>query len=417
MGRLPRELEAKRQRLARAALRGAFDSYVRHGRVPDAYARIAELVREAKNLGDSVGLPTGAVAKLPTGRPTQHYTWRTAGDRKVRDAHAALNGRIFSWAHPPEHGHPGTEPNCRCWPEPYYGDPAVADEMLELVPERRIDTDPGVPWARIDTLTRPDGSLAASSVVMNDASTIESSFVGSSRSNRVTLPDGTVVRVESRNGIDAIYAGGDATPLFGTRWGTTGPTIKRAQRRFALLMDDPLGPDIYSDPLDSELEPDVIFDPNPVGSLLAPDPAGLGAIGAALLLLYLMRQAEPEAMGAGKRDAAYLAFRAWTNGTDADGKAIPVPIAVGSITEEQARQSCPLLPEVQSWTDMAALTLAMGQPDLSSQTRGIKLHAIVKSQVDARKRDLPFLYRGVSAEYSISAFGKSGRYGDIDETV
>jgi uncharacterized protein with gpF-like domain len=40
--------------------------------------------------------------------------WRTVGDNKVRDAHAALNGTIRSWADTPE---PGTEFNCRCWAE------------------------------------------------------------------------------------------------------------------------------------------------------------------------------------------------------------------------------------------------------------------------------------------------------------
>lgn len=196
MGRLPRELEAKRQRLVRAAQRGAFDSYVRHGRVPETYARIAELVREAKALGDSAALPTPAVSKLPSGRPTNHYTWRTAGDHKVRTAHAALNGRVFSWANPPDHGHPGSEPNCRCWPEPYYGDPAVPDAMLRLMPERRVNTNPAVLWASIETLKRPDGSPAASSVVMSDGTVIDSTFVGSTVAHAVTLPDASSVQVQ-----------------------------------------------------------------------------------------------------------------------------------------------------------------------------------------------------------------------------
>lgn len=137
MGRLPLELEEKRRRLAHAVQRGAFDSYIRHGRVPETYSRIAELASEAKNLGDGVALPTPGVSRLPSGRPTNHYTWRTAGDHKVRNAHAALNGRVFCWANPPEHGHPGSEPNCRCWPEPYYGDPTVPDALLALARQLR----------------------------------------------------------------------------------------------------------------------------------------------------------------------------------------------------------------------------------------------------------------------------------------
>lgn len=42
------------------------------------------------------------------------YIWRTAGDSKVRSAHADRNGKTFSWDDPPEGGHPGEAPNCRC---------------------------------------------------------------------------------------------------------------------------------------------------------------------------------------------------------------------------------------------------------------------------------------------------------------
>lgn len=51
------------------------------------------------------------------------YTWRTAGDSRVSDAHAAHNGRVFEWAKPPSpDGHPGDRPNCRCYGEPYLQD-------------------------------------------------------------------------------------------------------------------------------------------------------------------------------------------------------------------------------------------------------------------------------------------------------
>ncbi len=71
--------------------------------------------------------------------------------------------------------------------------------MLEMVPERRVNRDPGVLWASIETLTRPDGSLAASSVVMNDGTAIDSTFTGSGVGHAVTLPDGTSVLIE-KNG-------------------------------------------------------------------------------------------------------------------------------------------------------------------------------------------------------------------------
>jgi SPP1 gp7 family putative phage head morphogenesis protein len=195
MGRLPRELEEKRLRLIGAARRGAFDSYMRRGRAPDGYERIAKAVNEAKNLADRVSAATPA-AMLPKGRPTNYYTWRTAGDQKVRNAHAALNGRVFSWSNPPEHGHPGHEPNCRCWPEPYYGDPAVPDALLTMVRGRRLSTEPDTLLASIDTLTRSDGSLAASTVVMRDGTSIHSTFIGPRVSHSVTMPDGGIVRLE-----------------------------------------------------------------------------------------------------------------------------------------------------------------------------------------------------------------------------
>jgi SPP1 gp7 family putative phage head morphogenesis protein len=48
--------------------------------------------------------------KLPKGA----YIWRTAGDEKVRDSHAAAAGKTFSWDESPV---PGEEPGCRCWAE------------------------------------------------------------------------------------------------------------------------------------------------------------------------------------------------------------------------------------------------------------------------------------------------------------
>ncbi|MFW6086152.1 MAG: minor capsid protein [Myxococcota bacterium] len=49
-----------------------------------------------------------------------HYIWRTVGDARVRDEHAAVDGKRFSYDSPPSSvgAHPGEEPNCRCWAEP-----------------------------------------------------------------------------------------------------------------------------------------------------------------------------------------------------------------------------------------------------------------------------------------------------------
>lgn len=55
-----------------------------------------------------------------------HYIWRTSGDSDVRAGHRAMEGKVCSWAEPPdvdENGrimnfHPGQIWNCRCWAEP-----------------------------------------------------------------------------------------------------------------------------------------------------------------------------------------------------------------------------------------------------------------------------------------------------------
>jgi uncharacterized protein with gpF-like domain len=36
----------------------------------------------------------------------------------VRDAHFDREGRTFTWADPPDDGHPGEAINCRCQAEP-----------------------------------------------------------------------------------------------------------------------------------------------------------------------------------------------------------------------------------------------------------------------------------------------------------
>jgi SPP1 gp7 family putative phage head morphogenesis protein len=76
------------------------------------------------------------------------YVWRTLKDNRVRDEHAALEGKTFSWDDPPEDGHPGEAINCRCFADP------VLDELLgeppdtsEPPPAEAAAADPGLPWA------------------------------------------------------------------------------------------------------------------------------------------------------------------------------------------------------------------------------------------------------------------------------
>jgi len=54
------------------------------------------------------------------------YVWRTAGDERVRDEHAALEGRVFTWAQGAgSEGNPGEPIACRCEAEP------VLDPLFE----------------------------------------------------------------------------------------------------------------------------------------------------------------------------------------------------------------------------------------------------------------------------------------------
>jgi SPP1 gp7 family putative phage head morphogenesis protein len=50
------------------------------------------------------------------------YQWSTSKDEKVRDSHAELDGKIFSWDAPPtidgEQATPGSQVRCRCAPIP-----------------------------------------------------------------------------------------------------------------------------------------------------------------------------------------------------------------------------------------------------------------------------------------------------------
>jgi len=67
------------------------------------------------------------------------YTWRTQGDGKVRGAHAERNGKVFSWDDPPEGGHPGEAPNCRCWAEDTVDTKKRCEELTRLIKAMEIN--------------------------------------------------------------------------------------------------------------------------------------------------------------------------------------------------------------------------------------------------------------------------------------
>ena len=68
----------------------------------------------------------------------KQYIWSTSGDERVRDSHAANDGKIFSYDDPPATGHPGDEINCRCVAIPYFGD-KVEQKAEEVEQSQEID--------------------------------------------------------------------------------------------------------------------------------------------------------------------------------------------------------------------------------------------------------------------------------------
>lgn len=72
---------------------------------------------------DQVGKFYGAVNRARQAElGVTSYRWRTSLDERVRPEHAAREGKLFSWAEPPEDGAPGQPINCRCTAEPDLGD-------------------------------------------------------------------------------------------------------------------------------------------------------------------------------------------------------------------------------------------------------------------------------------------------------
>lgn len=73
--------------------------------------------RDAERLArDQVNKMNGELTRLrQTSLGVDKYVWTTAGDERVRDSHAAKEGKVFSWDKPPaDTGHPGEDINCRC---------------------------------------------------------------------------------------------------------------------------------------------------------------------------------------------------------------------------------------------------------------------------------------------------------------
>lgn len=63
------------------------------------------------------------------------YMWSTAGDERVRDSHAELDGQVFSYDKPPAVGNPGHDFNCRCVAIPVFDEVQAKAKAQEALSE------------------------------------------------------------------------------------------------------------------------------------------------------------------------------------------------------------------------------------------------------------------------------------------
>ena len=387
MGKLSARLQSGRKALARIAGRKAFESYIRRGSVPAALAAFSAAASdERKFLALCAGLSSKA---LSNGKATTHYTWRTVGDDKVRDAHAALAGQVFSWSSPPATGHPGTEHNCRCWAEPYFGDPAVPDSLLPLTRNRRVVADPAHSMASIETLTRPDGSLAASMIGMVDGTGISAVFQGSSVSQLVSFPDG------------ASYQSlrlGEAREVTVRQDGETRLRVAWLRRALAPNLLPPLPAPVLLPARDPS---------DPAGPTLVEIAAAPWATmlrGA--LELYNAAVAAPDAMGVGEGDRSVVAFKIWTGGTNEE----VVSLHQETLTQEQVAEVCEFLPDVQAQTNEAATENLPQRATMTPTEWGNLVHWAIYKRINGLKKSFPTAFANVFPEISID-----GRRLEIDD--
>ncbi|MGV8832736.1 MAG: hypothetical protein ACOH2N_12235 [Devosia sp.] len=256
--------------------------------------------------------------------------------------------------------------------------------------------------------------MAQSVVVTRDGTQIHSQFAGTMISRQVALATGKTVRVDTSAGVQSIYLGDDRRPLFQSAWTAHGPKVIRARQRFAFLGDPVTLIDPDFDPLDRIRNPfDAIIDPNPLGSLLGPgDVGGLGLAALVLLALYAMQQTAPESQGLGEGDRPVLPVKAWTS----EGANGATPILVDALTEERVRKACKYLPDVQLWTDVAALRLAPQRASMTAWEWGTKVHYAVKQAVEAARAASPLSKDILHAEMSIIANAGGVSYGTPGST-
>lgn len=103
------------------------------------------------------------------------YTWRTVHDNRVRPAHKARNGQHFTWDDPPEDGHPGHAPRCRCYSEPDVEDALTAllgEPFQKPLPFNSAPREP--PVAAPEVVSRPDWKHGVFEVPLDELADVPS---------------------------------------------------------------------------------------------------------------------------------------------------------------------------------------------------------------------------------------------------
>lgn len=118
-----KKIEKNRLRIKELSHKQAFQYYVRHGGVPPLWQELVNASSTEEKFFEYLArfdqvLSYKTVVDRDK-RTTTRYVWHTQHDGRVRSAHAANDGKIFSWSEPPATGHPGEAYNCRCRAEPY----------------------------------------------------------------------------------------------------------------------------------------------------------------------------------------------------------------------------------------------------------------------------------------------------------
>ncbi|EKE30479.1 hypothetical protein MJ3_13599 [Salimicrobium jeotgali] len=108
--------------IERVILQGAKKSSTIKGIRDELVKQAGMTIRRAEFIAkDQTGTIFGQLtAERHKNMGVEKFTWRTAGDERVRDSHESLNGEEFPYDDPPAVGLPGEDFSCRCQAEPVF---------------------------------------------------------------------------------------------------------------------------------------------------------------------------------------------------------------------------------------------------------------------------------------------------------